>query len=439
MRIYDLIMKKRDGYALTAEEINFLVTGYLRSDVSDAQMAAWLMAVYFNGMTLEETVELTLCMVHSGQVLDLSSIPGTKVDKHSTGGVGDKTTLILMPLLAAAGIPVVKMSGRSLGYTGGTLDKLESIPGFSTNLSPAEMIEQVKRIGIAIAGQTDSLVPADKKIYALRDLTATVECIPLIAASVMSKKIAAGADAIVLDVKSGSGAFMQTGTAAGELARTMVQIGEQAGKRTVAVITDMDQPLGCAIGNAIEVREAIETLNGGGPRDLVELVTVLGGISLVLGGKAERREQGEEMVRQLLTNGAAAAKFRELVRDQGGDESVVADPSRLAIAPAARTVNSVSSGYVTRLDALTIARAETALGAGRGAATATPDLSVGIYLLEKIGDAITSGEPLAKIHALDESSAQIAARLVSDAYVIGTAHTDHRPLVSEVIGTPDPE
>jgi len=433
MRVYDIILKKRNGEALSREEIEFIVGGYARGEVPDSQMAAWLMAVYFRGMTPEETVALTMAMVRSGRTLDLSGVPGVKVDKHSTGGVGDKTTLVLVPLLAAAGVPVAKMSGRSLGHTGGTLDKLESIPGFSTALSPEQMVEQVKRIGAAIAGQTADLVPADKKIYALRDITATVDSVPLIAASVMSKKIAAGADAIVLDVKAGSGAFMKTVSEAVELARTMVEIGRQVGRRTVAAITDMEQPLGCAVGNALEVREAVEALRGSGPKDLVDLCAVLGGIALVLGGKTATREEGENMIRALLADGRGAQKFRELIEAQGGDAGVVDDTSLLPSAPLVRTVRSPATGYVAGLDALRIAHAATVLGAGRGEAGAVPDLAVGIRLHRKVGDPVSEGEPLAEIHARDETSADAATGLVLGAYAFGPAQPELRPLVYEIM------
>ena len=409
---------------MTSEEIEFLVGGYSSGEIPDSQMAAFLMAVYFRGMTAEETSALTMAMVHSGQTLDLSCIPGIKVDKHSTGGVGDKTTLVLLPLLAAAGIPVVKMSGRSLGFTGGTLDKLESIPGFSTALTPERMVEQVKRIGAAIAGPTTDLVPADKRIYALRDITATVDCIPLIAASVMSKKIAAGADAFVLDVKAGSGAFMKTIEEARELARIMVGIGRQAGRKTVAVITDMNQPLGCAVGNALEVREAIETLKGNGPADLVELCTVLGGIALTLGGKS-----GD--IRELLPKGLA--KFREIIEAQGGDPRVIDDYSLLPTAPVIRQVKALKNGYVNRLDADQIGLAAAELGCVRGKAGATPDPAAGIILHKKIGDRVPMCESLAEIHAASEALADQAAKMVLAAYEFGKRYPLRKGLVHGVM------
>lgn len=432
MRAYDIILKKRNGGELDAEEIAFIVRGCASGELPDSQIAAFLMAIYFQGMSASETAEFTMAMVRSGRTLDLSSIPGVKVDKHSTGGVGDKATLVLVPLLAAAGVPVAKISGRSLGHTGGTLDKLESIPGFRTSLSPDEMVAQVKRIGAAIGGQTADLVPADKKLYALRDITATVDCVPLIAASVMSKKIACGADAIVLDVKSGCGAFVKTVPEAMRLARAMVEIGEHVGRRTVAAVTDIEQPLGRAVGNAMEVREAIETLQGRGPADLVGLCAALGGIALMLAGKASSRKEGEQVIRDLLANGAGLRKFAEIIEAQNGDSRVVDDPSLLPSAPVVRSVVSPDSGYVTSLDAMEIARAATALGAGRGTAGAKPDLAVGVYLHKKIGDGVSECEPLAEIHARDEETAREAESLVLGAYCFGEK-AEPRPLIHEVI------
>ena len=432
MRAYDIILKKRDGGHLASDEIGFIVKGCVSGEMPDSQMAAFLMAVYFRGMSAAETADLTMEMVRSGRTLDLSSIPGIKVDKHSTGGVGDKTTLVMIPLLAAAGIPVAKMSGRSLGHTGGTLDKLESIPGFSTSLSPEEMVAQVKRIGAAIAGQTADLVPADKKIYALRDITATVDCVPLIAASVMSKKIACGADAIVLDVKAGCGAFVKTVPEAMRLARAMVEIGNQVGRKTVAAITDMEQPLGRAVGNAIEVKEAIETLKGRGPDDLVELCVVLGGIALVLGGNVSSRKEGERIIREMLADGRGASKLREIIEAQGGDPSVLDDTSLLPTAPIVLRIPSPKSGYVTRLDAMGVACAATALGAGRGSAGAKPDLAVGVYLHKKIGDRVAEGDLLAEIHARDDESAREAESLVLGAYSFGEKPAP-RALVHEIM------
>lgn len=437
MRAYDVIRKKRGGGELSSEEVGFLIEGYTSGEVPDSQMAAFLMAVYFQGMTARETSDLTMAMARSGRVLNLSDIPGVKVDKHSTGGVGDKTTLVLAPLLAAAGLPVVKMSGRSLGHTGGTLDKLESIPGFSTALDPDQMVSQVRRVGIAIAGQTADLVPADKKIYALRDITATVDCIPLIAASVMSKKIATGGDAIVLDVKAGSGAFMKTVPEAVELAQTMVEIGKRTGRRTAAVVTDMEQPLGRAVGNALEVREAIETLQGNGPEDLVTLCKTLGGTALVLADKARTLDEGEGLIQALIDNGSGLEKLRELIEAQGGNSRVVDDVSILPVAPIVVPVESPTSGWVTRLDAFQVAQTTMVLGAGRSRPGASPDLSVGIELRAKTGDSVAPGSILADIHARDARSAESAADLLREAYAFGAQSPTPCALVHQIVGLED--
>lgn len=433
MNAHDIIRRKRDGDELTAAEIEYLVRGLCLGEISDAQVAAWLMAVYFRGMSSRETADLTMSMVRSGQTLDLSRIPGTKVDKHSTGGVGDKTTLVLVPVLAAAGVPVVKMSGQSLGHTGGTLDKLASIPGFCTALTPEQMVSQVQRIGAAIAGQSAKLVPADKKIYSLRDMTCTVESIPLIAASVMSKKIAAGADAIVLDVKAGSGAFMKTLDDARTLAKAMAEVGSEVGRRTVAVVTDMNQPLGRAVGNSLEVREAIDTLAGQGPEDLVELCAVLGGVALVLAGKVSHRAEGERSVRDVLADGRGLRKFAEIIESQGGDPSVVRDTSLLGSAPIVRQVLSPMRGFVVRLDAYEIARAAGVLGAGRQGREA-PDLAVGVFLHCKEGDHVGPGKVLAEVHARDEASATIASGIVLGAYTFDSHEPIPRNLVYDVLG-----
>ncbi len=433
MRAYDLIQKKRDGGELTPEEIAALVAGYLSGQIPDYQVAAFLMAVYFRGMTPQETAEFTLAMVRSGETLDLRTVRGVKVDKHSTGGVGDKTSLVLIPLVAAAGAPVAKMSGRGLGHTGGTIDKLEAIPGFRTEMSPQVFIDQVNQIGCAIVGATKELVPADKKLYALRDVTATVDSTPLIAASVMSKKIAGGSDAIVLDVKTGSGAFMKTLDGARDLALTMVRIGTQVRRKTVAVISDMDQPLGNAVGNALEVAESIETLRGAGPRDLRELCLVLGAQMVVLAGVASSPAEGRAMLERLLDNGAARAKFAEMVGSQGGDRRVVED---LTLLPSARVrvpVAASAPGVVAAIDAQAVGVAAMVLGAGRATKDDVIDPAVGIVLAKKVGDPVGVGEALAVVHGSDPTRADDAVRRIQAAYRIAGRASAQRPLVHEVI------
>jgi pyrimidine-nucleoside phosphorylase len=418
----DVIRDKRDGRVLSDEAIRFLVRGASDGSIPDYQLAAWLMAVRLRGMTDQETRTLTLAMAASGRQLDLSSIPGRKVDKHSTGGVGDKATLVVAPLVASAGIPVAKLSGRALGHSGGTLDKLESIPGFNVDLGIAQFIDQVRRIGIGIAGQTSDMVPADKVFYALRDATATIDSVPLIASSVMSKKLAAGADAIVLDVKCGRGAFVATLDEAEALARALVAIGANAGRETVAYITDMEQPLGRAVGNALEVREAIETLSGRGPSDLEAL-------SLRLGNEMLRMAGAPPMdLRRLLSDGTALRKFAQLIEAQAGDASVVHDPDRLPAAPVQRPVPAGESGQVAGIDALEIGLAAKSLGAGRDRKDAEIDLSVGIVLQKKVGDAVQQGEPLATVHARTEQAALQVASRVAAAFRV-TASARRRPLL----------
>jgi pyrimidine-nucleoside phosphorylase len=422
VKAIDLIRDKRDGLAHSDDAIRFVVRGATDGSIPDYQLSAWLMAVRLNGMSDQETKTLTLAMAASGRQLDLSSIPGRKVDKHSTGGVGDKATLVVAPLVAAAGIPVAKLSGRALGHSGGTLDKLESIPGFDVQLGIDQFIDQVRRIGIAIAGQTADMVPADKVFYALRDATATVDSIPLIASSVMSKKLAAGADAIVLDVKCGHGAFVATLDEAEALGRALVAIGTNAGRETVAYISDMDQPLGRAVGNALEVREAIETLSGHGPPDLETL-------SLRLGDEMLRMAAAPKTdLRRLLSDGSALRKFAQLIEAQSGDASVVRDPDRLPAAPFRRAVPAAESGQVAAIDALEVALAAKSLGAGRDRKDAPIDLAVGIVLDKKVGDPVRQGEPLATVHARTEEAArQVASRVAAAFRVASSARA--RPLL----------
>lgn len=433
MRAYDLIRKKRDGGELTPEEIRFLLEGFLSGEIPDYQMAAFLMAVYFRGMGSSEMAEFTMAMVRSGKTLDLRGIQGIKVDKHSTGGVGDKTSLVLIPLVASTGLPVAKISGRALGHTGGTIDKLESIPGFRVELSLEELVNQVNRVGCAIVGQTEDLVPADKKIYALRDVTATVDSIPLIASSIMSKKIAAGGDAIVLDVKTGSGAFMRTLEEARALAVAMVEIGRQVGRRTIAVISDMDQPLGRAVGNALEVEEAIATLKGEGPPDLVELCLTMGSHMVRLGGLVGTAEEGRALLEQHLRAGRAREKFKEMIAAQGGDPAVVEDPGLLPRAPIREPVPATAGGFVQGIDAQAIGLAAMGLGAGRVKKEDRIDPAVGIVLQRKVGDQVHEGEPLAVVHASDPTRARRAVEEVQRAYRIGSNPPAPRPLIHEVI------
>jgi pyrimidine-nucleoside phosphorylase len=433
MRVYELIQQKRDGGELTSEQIAALVSGYVAGEIPDYQMSAFLMAVYFRGMSSRETAEFTMAMVRSGATLDLSAIRGTKVDKHSTGGVGDKTSLVLIPLVAAAGAPVAKLSGRGLGHTGGTIDKLESIAGFQTQLEPRAFVDQVNRIGCAISAATTDLAPADKKLYALRDVTATVDSAPLIAASVMSKKIAGGSDAIVLDVKTGSAAFMKTVDSARQLARIMVGIGSHGGRRTVAVISDMDQPLGRAVGNALEVIEAIETLRGEGPADVRELCLELGAQMVTLAGVARSPGEGKARLASLLDGGDALTKFAQMVEAQGGDRRVVEDSRRLPAAPVQVSADASSSGVVASIEGQAVGLAAMGLGAGRAAKDDRIDPAVGIVLARKVGDPVTQGEPLAAVHAADRESAAAAVRRITAAYRIDLQAPTRRPLILEVI------
>jgi pyrimidine-nucleoside phosphorylase len=431
LRAADLIQRKRDGGELTSEEISDLVLAYARDEVPDYQMAAFCMAVYFRGLSSAETYALTDAMVRSGETVDLARALGRKVvDKHSTGGVGDKTSIAVAPLVAACGVPFGKMSGRGLGHTGGTLDKLESIPGFRVELTVDELVAQVREVAVAIVGQTATLVPADKLLYALRDVTATVDNISLIAASIMSKKIAAGADAIVLDVKVGDGAFMRTLPDAQALAETMYDLGRRAGREVVCLLTDMDQPLGTAVGNALEVREAVATLRGEGPADFTELVADTAGHLLALSDLGLDHDGGRERAEAAIGDGSAASVYERWVTAQGGDPREEALPS----APVARDVHADAAGFVTGLGAVAIGLAALRLGAGRRTKDDAIDHAVGVVCAKKRGDAVAAGETLAVIHARDEASAEAAAADVRAAYMIGVEPPRARPIVLDTIG-----
>ncbi|MCB9235017.1 MAG: pyrimidine-nucleoside phosphorylase [Bacteroidia bacterium] len=433
MRMVDIIAKKRDGHELLPEEIAFFVNGFVSGDIPDYQMAALLMAIYLKDLSHKETAVLIDAMLHSGETIDLTGIAGVKVDKHSTGGVGDKTSLVLAPLVAAAGVPVAKMSGRGLGHTGGTIDKLESFTGFSVEMSSEEFVDRVNRHGIAICGQSKELVPADKMIYALRDVTATVDHIPLIAGSIMSKKLAMGADAIVLDVKCGSGAFMKDQKSAVALALTMVEAGKAMGKETVALVTDMDQPLGNAIGNALEVKEALESLQGRGPQDFMELVYALGSRMVVLGQKAHDLEEGRKMLEDLISSGAAFAKFKEFIATQGGDADQADFPETLPAAKYMREVKAPESGFIHRLEADLIGHASMLLGAGRATKADVIDLGAGIMLRQKRGDRVAKGQVLAELYANKESLFAEAEKVVLSAYKIGKKAVPGPDLVLKVV------
>ena len=429
MRMYDLIRKKRDGEALTKEEIDWMIRDYTVGEIPDYQMSAMMMAIYFRGMNEEETLNLTLAMADSGERLDLSAIHGIKVDKHSTGGVGDKTSLALVPLVASCGIPVAKMSGRGLGHTGGTIDKLESFSGFSTAIPVETFLNNVNTIGISIMGQTADLAPADKKLYALRDVTATVDNLSLIASSIMSKKLAAGADAIVLDVKTGSGAFMKSREDAFALAEEMVTIGRNAGRHMSALITDMDQPLGCAVGNALEVREAIATLNGRGPKDFTELVLALGSRMLIAGGKAENVPQAEEILRESIANGNALDKLEAFVRAQGGTGEEVRHPEKLPSARLQIEVDAPKSGYISHIQCDEIGICSLILGGGRETKDSVIDLSVGLELKKKVGDPVQKDEVLAVIHANDSEKAEQARERFLRAYQSSDTKPQKRSMI----------
>lgn len=433
MRMYDLICKKKRGGHLTNEEIQFIVKEYTRGDIPDYQMSALMMAICFQGLDEEETLSLTLAMRDSGEVLDLSEIEGIKIDKHSTGGVGDKTSLVLAPMVAALGIPVAKMSGRGLGHTGGTIDKLECFPGFSTALSEQQFYQNVNRIKLAIMGQTANLAPADKKLYALRDVTATVDQLSLIASSIMSKKLAANADAIVLDVKTGSGAFMKTEEDAFALAKEMVQIGKNAGKQIVAVITDMDQPLGNAVGNSLEVKEAILSLNGLGPKDFMEVVYALGTEMVMASGRAQTMEEAKQMLVQTIKDKTALDKFAEFVEAQGGDKRFVYQPELLSVAKFQLQVQNTEEGYVSHIQAEEIGLANLMLGGGRLTKESSIDLSVGILLHKKCGDLVHPGETLATIYANDMEKAKDAYGKIVCAYQIQSMPVEEKPMIKGVV------
>ncbi|MEG2915722.1 MAG: pyrimidine-nucleoside phosphorylase [Oscillospiraceae bacterium] len=428
MRAYDIIIKKRNNIELSDEEIKWIVDNYVDGEIPDYQISALLMAIYFNGLNERETLSLTMNMAHSGDMIDLSKINGIKVDKHSTGGVGDKTTLIVAPIVASFGVPVAKMSGRGLGFTGGTIDKLESINGFKTEMSAEDFMATINQVGICVIGQTGDIAPADKKLYSLRDVTGTVESIPLIASSIMSKKLAAGADAIVLDVTKGSGAFMKTVDNAIELAQTMVKIGEGAGKKTIALITDMDRPLGYAIGNSIEVIEAIETLKGNGPEDLTKVCVELAGNMLFLAEKGSIT-QCKIMAEDAIKNGSALAKFRDMVRTQGGDEKCIDNYNLFKRAETIYSVKSTKTGYITHMNTEKCGMSSVVLGAGRETKNSQIDYSAGIILKKKVGDYVKSGEEIAVLHTNKEKNVLEAETIFLDAITISKNNVEEEPLV----------
>lgn len=433
MRMYDLIMKKRNGGKLTKEEIDYMVNGFTCGKIPDYQMSAMMMAVYFAGMDREETLYLTMAMARSGDMLDLSRIEGIKVDKHSTGGVGDKTSLALTPMVAACGIKVAKMSGRGLGHTGGTIDKLESFEGFSTGISERQFIENVNKIGIAIMGQTADLAPADKKLYGLRDVTATVDNMSLIASSIMSKKLASGADAIVLDVKTGSGAFMKTEEDAFSLAKEMVELGKNAGRKAVAIVSDMDQPLGYAVGNALEVKEAIDTLKGNGPADFVELCLTLGSYMVELGGMASDEKEARKMLEQTIEDGTALDKLAEFIEAQGGDPKAVYDTDLLPKAEYIEEIASPGEGYVNKIVCDEIGICSLILGGGRETKESDIDLSVGLVIKKKVGDYVKKGEPLAIIHGNDKEKMKVAVSRFISAYSFSDKPVENQPFIKGII------
>ena len=433
MLMNDLIVKKRDGGELSTEEIDFMIQGYTRGEIPDYQMSAMCMAIIFRGMSDKETLDLTMSMMNSGETLDLSPINGIKADKHSTGGVGDKTSLILCPMVSACGVKIAKMSGRGLGHTGGTLDKLESFPGFNISIGEQRFFDNVNKHGIAIIGQTADLDPADKKLYALRDVTGTVPSIPLIVSSIMSKKLASGADVIVLDVKCGDGAFMKTVDEAKELARGLTRIGRLAGRKCAAVITDMDQPLGCAVGNSVEVKEAISVLKGETKGDLLELCLTLGSCILTEAGIAESIEDARSRLTHAVESGAALKKLAEMVSAQDGDGNDVYDTSRLPDAKVKLEVPSEVSGYVSRIFAEHVGLVSMHLGGGRATKDSEIDLSVGVILHKKVGDKVEKGESLATIHASSEEKAQEAAKLLRDCYQFSDTPIERPEFIKAIV------
>ena len=433
MNTVDLIRKKRNGGTFTREEIESWINGYVNGNIPDYQIAALLMAIYFRGMDDEETASLTDAMARSGAMLDLSGMTGFPVDKHSTGGVGDTTTLVLIPLLAAAGLTVAKLSGRALGHTGGTIDKLESIPGFRTDLSKEEFLELVRRSGLALADHTENMVPADRLLYELRDVTSTVDSLPLIVASIMSKKIAGGARGIVIDVKTGKGAFLPKLEDSRKLAQSLVAIGIRLDRKMAALITDMSQPLGHMVGNALEVREALGTLKGKGPEDLEDLCCELGAELLLFAGKARERDEAMGLLKARLRDGSALEKFREMVENQGGEPGIIEDPSRLPFASEKVEIRARRAGVVARLDALAIGRAANVLGAGRTVKEDRIDPEVGVELVRKVGDRVKAGEPLALLHVNDRANLETARTWVEDAYAIEETVPPQRPLIVERI------
>ena len=433
MRMYDLIMKKRKGEELTTEEINFFVDGFTKGEIPDYQASAMLMAIFFNKMNKRETADLTNAMVESGDKIDLSNIKGIKVDKHSTGGVGDKTSICLTPLVASVGIPVAKMSGRGLGHTGGTIDKLETFKGFSVELTEEQFMETVNKINIAIMGQSGNLVPADKKLYALRDVTATVDNMSLIASSIMSKKLASGADAIVLDVKVGDGAFMKTPETAKELAQEMVDIGKHLGRETIGVISDMDQPLGYAIGNSLEVIEAIELLKGNGPKDLLELTLTIGSNMLLCAKVAESEEEARKMLIENIENGKGLEKLKEFVKAQGGDITPIDDYSKFPQAKYVEKVTSPVDGYITKIHAEAFGLIAMELGAGRATKESEIDLAVGIVLNKKRGEKVKKGDVLAYIHSNNEEKIERARKSILENIVIEDSYDLNIPLIYDIV------